>query len=323
MTTYAPPGGRDQPDEWLDGPRGRNGRQPVDSRSTEARFVPAHAETFRSRVMGLARRLAMYPILGVLALADAFVFWNTLIDKIQADTAWLLLFVTALSVGAVAACHEAGRIMRDRHSGQRGSAIWVSVLVGLWLMLGVTIGWIRANQALVPIEVESELVDPETTSGLALTSTPVQLAGLMFLLYLVTGALAIGHGYRFGNPITRAQRDLVRDRQTFVRELQRLHRARRLAEAEREQGVDDLAREQHYHDLQMERGDALVQQLREAARQRNARAQGDPAATDAIFPPPRHRSRPQPRPDAPPDGYPIVPPPFLPDEDDPTGEVRR
>jgi len=253
------------------------------------------------RVSHWSKRLPMIPILLLMALADAFVFWNTLVATFQQDTAWLFVLVVALSIGAVAVCHEIGRLMRERHRGYASGLLWASLLASLWLTLGLGIAWMRSRQNFgAPPQVISELDEPTTEAVSGLASPSYQVALLMLVLYLLTGTLAMGYGYRFNDPRTRAQLALIRDREELVQEKRRIQHARELAElrlALHNENVD-LARAFHNGRLNVDA--AIEQQLQHSWRKSAAMAQGDPASTDELFPPPRpypdgHKERDEPR----------------------------
>jgi hypothetical protein len=228
------------------------------------------------RLSSWPKRLVMYPLLGCLALGDAFVFWNTLVFKFQSDTVWTFVLVSALSLAAVTACHESGRILRYRHVGQGGSYAFVTFVMILWLLLGITIAWIRANS---PLGFSADIVTP---GPLSLTSDSVEVAALMLILYLLTGSIALAHGYRFGDPTAELRREIERTLRNRVRRLRRTQleqqRAQLHAGSATERAATEVEAERNGVDIMR----AVRRQLEQEARTTLAENDASPEGTSAI-----------------------------------------
>lgn len=276
------------------------------ARSDEAirgEVLPSEEDERRPALWRLStwpKRLLMYPLLGFMALADAFVFWNTLVFKLQTSTFWNLIVVTALSLGAVTLCHEAGRMLRYRQEGQGGALSFIVGLVGLWFLLGLTVAWIRAVS---PLGFSGDDEPPPTFSW---TSDTVELAALMLVLYLVTGALSMAHGYRFGDPSAEVQLALERTIRRRTKALRRLkhdqQRAKLHVELAKQRSASAEEAEQRAATIQR----AVGLQFEEESRVAQGTNLGSPSATSALH----HRRREAQKPPASPfpDGYSVDPP---------------
>lgn len=150
---------------------------------------------------GLGRRQwPTYLLLGVMALADAYAFWTTLDAWLGKDKAILLVVVIAVLLGTVAGAHKIGSMARGRHF--RAADYPALPIVGftvLWLAVGPIMYWMRTHQS------DST---PAGTGTLHLSPLPANdssptFALLFLALYLLTGALAAEHAYRFGIRVRR------------------------------------------------------------------------------------------------------------------------
>ncbi|MEU8241766.1 hypothetical protein AB0C07_26240 [Actinoplanes missouriensis] len=261
---------------------------------------------FRAPIEGLRgqwwRRYAAYPVLLLMAGADGFGFWNTLTGIIQRDTTLVLVFVVAMSIGSVALPHEIGRVSRSRQVGYGGSIIWIFVLTVLWLGLGATMWWLRASDRDTSVfgNATGSLAPKATTSAASggFDQEALHVALLLLVLFLMTGALAMGHGFRWGDPRLTEVRAAYRAKAKLFKELS-------TREFEVEQATGNLnhvradqvrvtqSRDRD-HEIDKSRGDVL----RSEARRTAAETQHDPAATDALnnyprtVPSPRSARRP-------------------------------
>jgi hypothetical protein len=294
-------------------PAAHNGRP-----RSEARTPPSTVEGERMSVLlNLIHRFPMWVVLAVMAAADAYVFWNTLARLMQRQVELLWVFVVALSAGAVAACHYAGRLLRVGGTPRVGRYALVGLILSAWLALGLVIVWIRSHEQLYQGDQEDgPLGAPASDAGPA----AVFVALLMLCLYLLTGLLTIAHSLHYGDPVAqRAQLRRLQRRRS--RRLAKLRHEAQLAENRARQHEADLEREQEYFDAQNERHDAWTHLLGELARVRMAVTLGDPAATDGLFPPPGAAAAPPVPPavppPAPPEPTPPPPPPPPPAPDPP------
>lgn len=224
------------------------------------------------------RRFGTYVLLLLMAGADAYGFWNTLSLIIKRDTYLVLVFVIALSLGAILVSHQAGRLCRARREGYGASLSWIVMLGSLWLSLGLIIGWIRAFPPAIAPKATGKL------APIAAATDPDarRLAALLLVLYLLTGVLAMTHGYQNGDPRSAAVRQALRRREEMAMQL-----AERRYEAELAQGLvtlraEDLRREEAARRREHEIDQARAVHLQSAARQFTARHVGDPAGTDEL-----------------------------------------
>jgi hypothetical protein len=225
-----------------------------------------------------------YLVLVIMASADAYGFWITLTRLIQQNTQLLLFFVGALTVGSVAAAHQLGRLMRSRREGYGGSLGWMLQLGTLWLGLGSTIAWIRTQDSIGNAAAATGALAPQASAG-SIDHKALEIAVLLLVVYLLTGALAMTHAYRFGDPRTIEIRRMQRERRTLAAEAARLAYEQRLAEGRLSARREDRQREAGQHGREQELTDVHTSQLRQDANQETAIHQHDPAATDALTDP--------------------------------------
>jgi hypothetical protein len=224
-------------------------------------------------------RYGMWVVLLAMALADAFGFWTTLIRIIRRDTDLVLAFVVALGIGAVFGAHEVGRLARSRREGRGGSVLWIVAVALSWLGLGLVIAWMRTLQPTSTVPLGSGLL---STPAQSIDVESVQLAALLLILYLLTGALAMTHGYRFGDPRTVEFRAAVRLRERLQREAAERLYSYRLAEQLLTERRGQLARDDEAHERRVEETEALAALLREEARLQQMGHHGDPPTTDGL-----------------------------------------
>lgn len=96
--------------------------------------------------------IAIYGVLAVMALGDAYGFYSVLIGLFLRDSFLVLLLVLALTVGAVTGAHEIGRLARSRREGEDGSNWWIAALAAIWLTVGGVIMWLRAVTPISTVE---------------------------------------------------------------------------------------------------------------------------------------------------------------------------
>lgn len=233
-----------------------------------------------------AEQVAMILLLVVMALADAYQFWYALQEIIQQDAELVALFVLGVMAGAVAAAHYVGRLTRSRREAYGGSITWIAVVSLLWLGIGVVVAWIRLTHGRrSDVGGAPGLSDDfaEVAGNAASETGSLQLAALLLALYLLTGAVAMTHAYRFGDPRSTEVRRTLRERRRYANEVARLAHLQRLAEgdwqaraAERKWDVEQNEREQGMHDSRRAESQTDSQQ-------RIAAHEGDPQATDALL----------------------------------------
>lgn len=244
------------------------------------------------------RRYVAYPVLILMAGADGFGFWNTLTRIIQRDTQLVLVFVIAMSVGSVALPHEIGRISRSRQVGYGGSLIWIALLSVLWLGLGATMGWLRATgRSNSVFSGATGSLAPQSSAGsFGIDQQSLNIALLLLVLFLMTGALAMGHGYRWGDPRAAEVRAANRHRAKLAKELTDREYEVEVAAGNLNHVRSDQQRlaqsRVRDHEIDKARRDVL----RNEARRTAAEDRGDPSATDALnnyprTPPPRTARR--------------------------------
>lgn len=282
----------------------RNGRR-------DQRGEPSHRRRWRERpptrddsefLRSLAERIVMLAILAILAFADAYQFWLILSEIFAQQPELTGLFVSALAVGAITVAHIVGRLVRSRRAGYGGSLMWITALVMLWLALGSLLAWIRLHHERFTTTPQGEGDIAITTgAGLEAAVSP-QLAGLLLIVYLIAGAVAMTHAYRFGDPRSAEIRRALRERRRLADEAAQLAYAQRLAEAELQVRRDDRERDHQQHEREQGMHDSRYSFLRSAGHQRAAQHLGDPQATDALTREDGAPFDPGPRPDADPAG---------------------
>lgn len=231
---------------------------------------------------GETPRIVGYVLLALMAFADAFGFWITLTRIIQQDTNLVLVFVLALSAGSVAAAHEIGRLVRYRNVVNDGHAGWITVLAVLWLGLGLIIAGIRFYSSTPQRSQSSGVLSGPASST---TSSSTSTAVLLLCLYLLTGALAMTHAYRYGNPIKAEMRRLRRERRRLLAQRLTESHQHRAATGQVQMATEDKSQVRDQYDR-----DSGLQPVRDAhlhamSREENAVSRGDPSATDALMDP--------------------------------------
>ncbi|MGH3694536.1 MAG: hypothetical protein ACRDRX_11230 [Pseudonocardiaceae bacterium] len=221
--------------------------------------------------------IVAYGALTLMASGDAYGFYSVLIGLFMRDSFLVLLVILALTLGAVLGAHEIGRLARSRREGGDGSVWWIMVLAMIWLAVGGSIMWLRAVRPLG--------TDDDAVAGVA----ELQIALLLFGLYLLTGALAMTAAYRFGNPRITEMRALLRERQRATREASEAH-----LELGRNQALLEHLRteRQRYDEQHQDNSDlpaAFAEYVNEEATLRVAqRIGGGPVQTDGVLRPPRN-----------------------------------
>lgn len=238
-----------------------------------------------SRLRRFPEWLPMVPVLGLLAFADAFVFWDTLSKKFKAHADLVLIFVLALSVAAIAASHAIGRRARRHRAGDRTSIGFIAGLATLWISLGLIVAYIRTQESMSDNDDAFSELDAPTEQA-AVATTEVQVAALMFVLYMITGLLAMAYGYRFSDQFSRPLRAMLKYRQELNVERARLEKQRHEAELRREEGLNGLESVDQVHAGMDERLQAIEIMLKQSARTVLAAREGDPGSTDELFHPP-------------------------------------
>ncbi|MFC0541922.1 hypothetical protein ACFFH7_10550 [Kutzneria chonburiensis] len=239
---------------------------------------------FATRFSPMTEHGLAFVLLGILAFADAFGFWTTLDRLIQQDSQLVFAFVSALALGSVAAAHQIGKLARSRREGYGGSVVWMVVLSVLWLALGATISGIRATVGASTIRGTGS--GPLATSaGSKASEGAIWVAALMLGVYLITGALAMTHAYRFGDPTTADERVARKRRLRLEAEAAELAAQARVEGARQEVAAENRKRASKLHDLEQELDEARRSGLRAEQAQQTAAAMGNPSATDSLLDP--------------------------------------
>lgn len=233
-----------------------------------ARHAAAQPERMRPITRGRAEAVIMYTLLAVMALADAVGFWIALSELVQADSRLLIIVVAALSVGTVAVSHHIGQLVRSRRESCGGSVLWIGVLTLLWLGLAAVTFWIRA-------------VTPPL-GGTADGQTQMQMAMLFLGIYLITGALAMTHAYRSGDPVAAELRAARMRRRRLLTQLATYDHERLRAQGRLAVQREDIQREREQHQRELGLGPLLDEALSRESQLEMAETQGDPSATDGL-----------------------------------------
>lgn len=228
------------------------------------------------------RKAATYPVLMVMAAADAYGFWNTLSQIIKKDAYLVLVFVLALSLGAVAVPHVAGQLLKSRMVGFGGSLSWIGVLCSLWLSLGGVMCWLRWSTPTSATGQRSGQLATQVTAAGSKTDNAAHIAALLLVLFLLTGALAMTHGYRFGDPRSPELRAAIEQRAKLERDIaeHRLSVADALGDLQK--NLEDQQRARRSRTYEHEIDQARNDELRSQARQFIAGHLGDPEGTDSL-----------------------------------------
>jgi hypothetical protein len=228
------------------------------------------------------RKVLTYPVLYVMALADAFGFWNTLSQVIKSDTTLVLVFVIAMSIGAVAVPHVAGQLVRSRMVGYGGSILWIAVLGALWLLLGTVMCWLRWSTPVNgAVRRSGPLADKVAAAGSG-SGDAMRIAILLLVVFLITGALAMTHGYRFGDPRSPELRAALARRAALERELADHRLSVADAEGDFQKILEDQRRARRSRTYEHEIHQARTDELRSQARARIAQHVADPEGTDVL-----------------------------------------
>jgi hypothetical protein len=245
-------------------------------------LVASGPDWFRSAVNRFGPALSWAQIV-VLAAADAYGFKLALEHRVGSAGALLTFFVVALSLASVVAALWVGRLRRRARTGADASAAVTVSLAAAWLGIGVAMFWLRASPEPAP-----DLVGGSTDfgGGASLVADPAAggaaVAPLLLGVYLVTGLLAMVHGYFTGDPrqaeVRRAFRILRqaeerladrvygRDRAVGVRK--RAQQALEELEDERRRGIEEC--------------DAYGDIVLQGVRLRIAMYLADPSSTDGL-----------------------------------------
>ena len=155
---------------------------------------------------GHIRTVITWLLLGVMAGADAFGFWQTLVGIIQRDTALTAFFVAALTIGAVLVAYQIGRMARRIADGYAGNGVpWLVTISVAWLGLGLVAFWIRAHPNVIPVVSSQDSgvfggAGSDATSAGPSWSQTWGYALLLLLLYFATGILTITDAWSRESP---------------------------------------------------------------------------------------------------------------------------
>jgi hypothetical protein len=236
----------------------------------------------RGRARSRTREYVMLAVLTLMALADAYGFWITLIKLFQQDTDFLLVFVVAIALGTVAAAHELGRLARSRREGFQGSLVWMAALAIGWLAAGATIMWMRARN---PIADAGNASGPLAGTSGETDNGSLRVAILLLVLYLLTGMLAMTHAYQYRDPRSAELRDAEKERERLVRLVAERQYEKHLAEEGLAAQVEVQQMHKASRDRRVGEKEYLGQALQEQAAQDIAKRIGSPSATSELIPP--------------------------------------
>lgn len=215
--------------------------------------------------------IAIYGVLTMMALGDAYGFYSVLIGLFLRDSFLVLLLVVALTLGAVAGAHEIGRLARSRRDGGDESIWWITTLAAIWLTVGAVIMWLRA-------------VTPISTVDEAAGMEEFQVALVLLGLYLLTGSLAMTAAYRFSGPRAAELRSLIREREKAERDASTARDELERSQARLEQVRGERQRDDDQYRAESERIAASGKPLKEHAKLHIAEAiEGGPATTDGVL----------------------------------------
>jgi hypothetical protein len=282
------PGDGDDPTQRLDestaGDRDRAGPPPRGAPPRQS--AGGHPPRPPSALLGLRqkpwRRVLSFPVLYAMAAADAFGFWNTLSQIIKRDAALVLVFVFALSIGAVAVPHVAGQLLKSRLVGFGGSLVWIGVLGAVWMSLGVVMCWLRWSTPTSTTGPRSGQLAAQVAAAGSRTDNAMHLAVLLMVLFLLTGALAMTHGFRFGDPRSPELRAAIAQRAELEKQIAEHRLSVADAEGDLQKNLEDQQRAKRSRTYEHEIDQARVDELRSQARQFVARHVADPDGTDRL-----------------------------------------
>jgi hypothetical protein len=156
-----------------------------------------------------ARTVMTWALLSVMAGADAFGFWQTLVGIIEKDTMLTAFFVVALTIGAVLVAYQIGRMARRIADGYAGNGVpWLITISCAWLGLGLVAFWIRAHPYAAPLVTSQDngVFGDATSTASSGTNSWSQTWGfalLLLLLYFATGILTITDAWTRESPRVR------------------------------------------------------------------------------------------------------------------------
>jgi outer membrane murein-binding lipoprotein Lpp len=163
----------------------------------------------------------------------------------------------------------------------------MATLTVLWSALGLAMFSIRASHPLTTSALGTDatgaLAGPSggTSSG----SSGLPLAIVLLIVYLLTGAVAMTHGYRTGDPAADALRKLLHRRARLIRDLERARHDLTVARGQSRRATQNLDNEEQLHRAEKDTLERVGEEVTADGKHRVAMHQADPSRTDGLFHP--------------------------------------
>jgi hypothetical protein len=225
------------------------------------------------------RRERAWISLAIMAGGDAVGIYVTLVVKLAAQQ-WLLpFFVLAITVGSVVTAHTMGSLARRAvNAPSRHRWWWIGTLAIPWTALGLGIAWLRAHTSITA----GTGFDNQNFAGGDTSRPDWMFAGLILMIYLMTGVVAMTHAYRTSHPnpdpVLGALNLLRRTQEVLADRVYAHHKAlEEVADADAE--LTRLREDTSHLDVCTTVGDSVKHEVR----LRLAREFGDPPRTEAML----------------------------------------
>jgi acyl carrier protein len=237
---------------------------------------------------GRIRTVVTWVLLSVMAGADAFGFWQTLVGIIQKNTALTAFFVAALTIGAVLVAYQIGRMARRISDGYAGNGVpWLVTISSAWLGLGVVEFWIRAHPNVIQVvgSQDGGVFGGASAAGTSAGQSWSQTWGyalLLLMLYFATGILTITDAWSRESPRRRMYESLTLRLRQAQQEVASYRRHMRTAEAAIElakSASTRISRDHSGEDSCLEEGRGI----KEDSRVYLAQLLGNPSNTAAVL----------------------------------------
>jgi hypothetical protein len=225
------------------------------------------------------RREWAWITLTIMAGGDAVGIYVTLVVKLAAQQ-WLLpFFVTAITVASVVTAHTMGRLARRAvNAPSRHAWWWIGTLATPWAALGLGIAWLRAHTSITT----GTGFDNQNFAGGDTSHPDWMFAGLLLMLYLMTGVVAMTHAYRTSDPNPDplpGALNLLRRAQEVLADRVYAHRKALGEVADADAELTRLREDTSHLDVCTTVGDSVKHEVR----LRLAREFGDPPRTEAVL----------------------------------------